>query len=99
MNRRQALLAASAALGSVGTALLAEPDTGFRSLHLKSTLLDALRHAKYSNPTPIQAELIPHALEGRDCIVGMRIGPGIDRDDIGLQRLKRFAIVGKARHV
>jgi ATP-dependent RNA helicase DeaD len=58
------------------TALLAEPDTGFAALHLKSSLLDALRHAKYSTPTPIQAELIPHALEGRDVIGQAQTGTG-----------------------
>src|SRR6266699_5168299 len=58
------------------SALLAEPETGFRSLQLKSSLLDALRHAKYTSPTPIQAELIPHALEGRDVIGQAQTGTG-----------------------
>ncbi|HEY1378128.1 MAG TPA: DEAD/DEAH box helicase [Gemmataceae bacterium] len=58
------------------TALLAEPDTGFRSLQLNDSLLDALRHAKYSTPTPIQAEMIPHALEGRDVIGQAQTGTG-----------------------
>ena len=38
-------------------------------------------------------------LEGADGVVGMRVGPGVDRDDIGLQRLERLVIVRKARHV
>ena len=58
------------------TALLAEPETGFRPLQLKSSLLDALRHAKYTSPTPIQAELIPHALDGRDVIGQAQTGTG-----------------------
>jgi ATP-dependent RNA helicase DeaD len=58
------------------TALLAEPDTGFAAMQLKSSLLDALRHAKYTTPTPIQAELIPHALEGRDVIGQAQTGTG-----------------------
>src|SRR5438552_975985 len=45
-------------------------------MKLKSSLLDALRHAKYIEPTPIQAELIPHALEGRDCIGQAQTGTG-----------------------
>jgi len=58
------------------TALLAEPETGFRSLQLNESLLDALRHAKYTSPTPIQAEMIPHALEGRDVIGQAQTGTG-----------------------
>jgi ATP-dependent RNA helicase DeaD len=49
---------------------------GFAPLQLKSSLLTALRHAKYSEPTPIQAELIPHALEGRDVIGQAQTGTG-----------------------
>jgi ATP-dependent RNA helicase DeaD len=58
------------------TALLAEPETGFAALQLKSPLLDALRHAKYQTPTPIQAELIPQALDGRDVIGQAQTGTG-----------------------
>lgn len=58
------------------TAVLAEPKVGFRSLHLKSSLLDAIQHARYSTPTPIQAELIPHAVEGRDVIGQAQTGTG-----------------------
>ena len=38
-------------------------------------------------------------LEGADGVVGMRVGPGVDRDDVGLQRLERLPVIGKARHV
>jgi ATP-dependent RNA helicase DeaD len=58
------------------TAVLAEPHSGFRALHLNPSLLDAVRHAKYTTPTPIQAELIPHALEGRDVIGQAQTGTG-----------------------
>jgi ATP-dependent RNA helicase DeaD len=58
------------------TALLAEPQSGFDALQLKSSLLDRLRHAKYSIPTPIQAELIPYALDGRDVIGQAQTGTG-----------------------
>jgi ATP-dependent RNA helicase DeaD len=57
-------------------ALLAEPQSGFDALQLKSSLLARLRHAKYSTPTPIQAELIPHALDGRDVIGQAQTGTG-----------------------
>jgi ATP-dependent RNA helicase DeaD len=58
------------------TVILEEPEMGFAPLQLKSSLLTALRHAKYSEPTPIQAELIPHALEGRDVIGQAQTGTG-----------------------
>src|SRR5439155_25544994 len=58
------------------TATLAEPDTGFRVLNLNSALLDALQHANYHTPTPSQAALIPHALEGRDVIGQAQTGTG-----------------------
>jgi ATP-dependent RNA helicase DeaD len=58
------------------TAVLAEPHSGFGTLPLNPSLLDALRHAKYFEPTPIQAELIPYALTGRDCIGQAQTGTG-----------------------
>src|SRR5439155_3000520 len=58
------------------TAILAEPATGFSTLNLNSAILDALQHAKYFTPTPIQAALIPHALEGRDVIGQAQTGTG-----------------------
>jgi len=54
---------------------MAAPETGFAALQLKSSLLEALRHAKYQIP-PIQAALIPHALEGRDVIGQAQTGTG-----------------------
>jgi ATP-dependent RNA helicase DeaD len=58
------------------TATLAEPATGFSELNLNSAILDALQHAKYITPTPIQAALIPHAVEGRDVIGQAQTGTG-----------------------
>jgi ATP-dependent RNA helicase DeaD len=55
---------------------MAEPESGFRAMKLHASLLNSLRHAKYFTPTPIQAELIPHALEGRDCIGQAQTGTG-----------------------
>src|SRR5262245_30912897 len=55
---------------------MAEPASGFRDLNLHPATLDALQHAKYFTPTPIQAALIPHALEGRDVIGQAQTGTG-----------------------
>jgi ATP-dependent RNA helicase DeaD len=55
---------------------LAEPRTGFRALDLSPAILDALQNANYHTPTPIQAALIPHALEGRDVIGQAQTGTG-----------------------
>ena len=38
-------------------------------------------------------------LEGAYCEVGVRVGPGIYRNDIGFHLGERLAIVGEARHV
>jgi ATP-dependent RNA helicase DeaD len=43
---------------------------------LSDTTLRALKHAKYHTPTPIQAALIPKALEGLDLIGQAKTGTG-----------------------
>jgi ATP-dependent RNA helicase DeaD len=58
------------------TAMLAEPQIGFETLNLSSPLLAALRRAKYTQPTPIQSALIPHALNGHDTIGQAQTGTG-----------------------
>src|SRR3712207_807007 len=58
------------------TALLVESPGGFHTLSLKSSLLAALERAAYHEPTPIQAALIPHALQGRDVIGQAQTGTG-----------------------
>ena len=40
-------------------------------------MLRALKQARYFEPTPIQAELIPHALEGRDVTGQAKTGTGM----------------------
>jgi ATP-dependent RNA helicase DeaD len=50
--------------------------TGFRSLGLCPELLGALERAGYLEPTPIQAALIPEALQGRDVIGQAQTGTG-----------------------
>ncbi len=58
------------------TALLAEPQSGFRALPLSSELLAALDRVGYLEPTPIQTAFIPEALSGRDVIGQAQTGTG-----------------------
>jgi ATP-dependent RNA helicase DeaD len=58
------------------TETLVEPAVGFQALSLQPALLDALDRAGYRQPTPIQAALIPHALQGRDAIGQAQTGTG-----------------------
>ncbi|KAI3610660.1 atp-dependent rrna helicase rrp3 [Moniliophthora roreri] len=48
----------------------------FRSLGLIDPLLEALEQLKFTSPTQIQTEAIPHALEGRDIIGVAATGSG-----------------------
>ena len=48
----------------------------FQSLGLAPALLRALSEQGYDNPTPIQAQAIPVALEGRDLLAGAQTGTG-----------------------
>jgi ATP-dependent RNA helicase DeaD len=53
-----------------------DTSTGFGQLKLSSTMLAALDAAGYSEPTPVQAGLIPRALEGIDVLGQARTGTG-----------------------
>src|SRR5882762_1121335 len=53
-----------------------EAPPGFSSLGLSPPLLRALRRIGYNTPSPIQAELIPEALEGHDVIGQAKTGTG-----------------------
>jgi ATP-dependent RNA helicase RhlE len=48
----------------------------FAELGLIPELLDAVRDAGYTSPTPIQQQAIPHALQGRDLIGLAQTGTG-----------------------
>src|ERR1700722_8109137 len=52
------------------------PPTTFKSLGLIDPLLESLFQANYTTPTDIQAQVIPHALEGRDIIGVAATGSG-----------------------
>ncbi|MDR3620729.1 MAG: DEAD/DEAH box helicase [Paludisphaera borealis] len=53
-----------------------ESTTGFRTMGLSPTMLKALTLARYRTPSPIQASLIPLALEGLDVIGQAKTGTG-----------------------
>ena len=53
-----------------------EQRTGFTALRLSLPVLAALERARYFEPTPIQAALIPEALTGRDVIGQAQTGTG-----------------------
>ena len=48
----------------------------FADLKLNRAVLDALAHAKYTHPTPIQEAVIPPALAGKDVIGQAQTGTG-----------------------
>lgn len=50
--------------------------TKFTDLNLDPKVLKAISEAGYDTPTPIQAEAIPHALEGRDVLGIAQTGTG-----------------------
>ena len=50
------------------TYYMAEFETTFADLGLKAPILEALNDLGYEKPSPIQAECIPHLLNGRDVL-------------------------------
>ncbi|ODV81101.1 ATP-dependent rRNA helicase RRP3 [Suhomyces tanzawaensis NRRL Y-17324] len=48
----------------------------FSELKLIPELMEAIEHMKYTKPTPIQAQSIPHALKGKDIIGLAQTGSG-----------------------
>ena len=48
----------------------------FESLGLTPALVRALAERNYTAPTPIQAEAIPHVLNGHDLLGGAQTGTG-----------------------
>jgi superfamily II DNA/RNA helicase len=48
----------------------------FSDLHLSQALLDMLKEIGYQHPTPIQAQIIPHILTGKDVLGCAQTGTG-----------------------
>lgn len=55
---------------------ISTPDEGFDDLGLSDVTRKAIARANYEHPTPVQAGLIPRALEGRDLVGQARTGTG-----------------------
>ena len=53
-----------------------ENKTTFSDLNIAKPILSALERSGYSHPTPIQAQAIPFALEGRDLLLSAQTGSG-----------------------
>ncbi|HNB89475.1 MAG TPA: DEAD/DEAH box helicase, partial [Plasticicumulans sp.] len=68
----------------------------FSDLSLDASLLRALTEAGYSEPTPIQAQAIPAALEGHDLIASAQTGTGKTAAFM-LPALQRFAVASGDR--
>jgi ATP-dependent RNA helicase DeaD len=69
--------------------------TGFGQLALAAPVLQALQEIGYESPSPIQAESIPHLLEGRDLLGQAQTGTGktaafalplLSRLDLGMKQ-------------
>ena len=52
------------------------PVSGFRRLNLREEVLKAVESRGYTEPTEIQAQIIPHVLEGRDVLAQSQTGTG-----------------------
>lgn len=70
----------------------------FADLDLNSGILKALSDSGYTQPTPIQAQAIPPALQGRDLLLSAQTGSGKTAAFVlpVLERLNRHAAAGKA---
>ena len=60
----------------MSTATLVEAPSGFQSLHLSTSIRLLFSVPTILSPTPIQAALIPHALQGIDVIGQAQTGTG-----------------------
>ncbi|MBU0641324.1 MAG: DEAD/DEAH box helicase [Planctomycetes bacterium] len=53
-----------------------EPTDGFAELKLDADLRETLKKLDFHTPTDIQREMIPHALQGKDCLGQAKTGTG-----------------------
>jgi ATP-dependent RNA helicase RhlE len=70
----------------------------FEDLKLIDPLLRAVRAEGYSEPTPIQAQAIPHVLEGKDLLGCAQTGTG-KTAAFALPILQRLSAAPKERHI
>ena len=57
-------------------AVTAVTATTFDTLALAAPILEAIKAAGYTEPTPVQARAVPEALNGRDLLVSSQTGSG-----------------------
>ena len=71
----------------------------FTKLNLHPKILQAIEACGYTKPTPIQAQAIPHILEGKDIVASAQTGTGKTAAYVlpGLQLLASKPSVGKPR--
>ncbi|MFG0289562.1 MAG: DEAD/DEAH box helicase [Rhodopirellula sp. JB044] len=60
----------------VEPSVVAEEKQGFAAFPLRSEVLEAIEKSGYDTPTPIQAQILPHMLEGRDVLAQSQTGSG-----------------------
>ena len=66
-----------AATATANEAAGATTDTpAFSDLGLSDAVLEAVRDLGYETPSPVQAQAIPYALEGRDLLAAAQTGTG-----------------------
>ena len=53
-----------------------QPQPQFKDFDLSAEMMAALEHAEYQTPTPVQAGIIPGALDGEDLIGQAQTGTG-----------------------
>ncbi len=53
-----------------------QPTIGFADLALSAPVMEAINRIGYEQPSPIQAEAIPHLLAGHDLIGTAQTGTG-----------------------
>ena len=77
------------------------PVASFRGLNLPAPLLSALDKVGYETPSPIQAQTIPHLLEGPDLLGHAPTGTGktaafalplLARTDIGRRQIQSLVL-------
>ena len=72
----EALIAEGLATGAIPQSDVEVTDQSFATLGLSDEILDAIKELGFTHPTPIQAAVIPEALEGMDIIGLAETGSG-----------------------
>lgn len=90
--------ASGGSLDSEQTEAVAPAPSGFRTLDLREEVQQAIEEAGYNTPTEIQAQIIPHVLDGRDVLAQSQTGTG-KTAAFALPILSRISISAKKPQV